>query len=253
VLTLDLEPTGSGPLDGDRLAVKDNVVVAGVPTALGSGLPGFLDDRDAEVVARARRAGARVTAKAQCEAFLLGANSFTSRPTPVRNPHDPSRSAGGSSSGSAVLVATGDADLAIGTDSGGSIRIPASHCGVVGFKPTRGRVPFSGIAPHEPFLEHAGPLAATVDRAAALFAVLDGADGLDPRQAWSVDDAPSRPTSRGGRLRVGVLQERLDLADRTCGLSTTGRCPACPTPARDWTPSTGPTSRRPTSCTWPST
>ena len=213
-VTVDLPATGCGALDGLRLAVKDNVTVAGVPTAIGSGLPGFTADRDAEVVARARAAGARVVAKAQCEAFLLGANSFTSRPAPVRNPHDPARSAGGSSSGSAVLVATGECELAVGTDSGGSVRIPASHCGVVGFKPTRGRVPFTGIAPLEPFLEHAGPMASTVDGATALFTVLDGDDGLDPRQAWSITGPlPPTPPGGAGELRMGVLHEQLELAD----------------------------------------
>ena len=214
VVVCDLPPTGSGPLAGRRLAVKDNIAVAGLPTALGSGLPGFIGDVDATVVSRARQAGAQVTAKAQCEAFLLGANSFSSQPEPVRNPHDRTRSAGGSSSGSAVLVATGEADFAFGTDAGGSIRIPASHCGVVGFKPTRGRLPYTGIAPLEPFLEHVGPMARTVADASALFSAVDGADGADPRQAWSRTHEPQHDARTDVRsLRVGVLRSQVDAAD----------------------------------------
>jgi amidase len=211
-LPCDLAPTGSGLLDGRTLAVKDSVAVAGLPMALGSGLPGFTPARDAEVVARARAAGARVVAKAQCEAFLLGANSFSSRPEPVRNPHDPARSAGGSSSGSAAMVASGLADLAIGTDSGGSIRIPAAFCGVVGFKPTRGRVPCTGSAPMEPTLGHAGPIARTVGDAAALFSVMDGADGIDPRQAWALRREGGWSGAEVKGLRIGVFERGLALA-----------------------------------------
>ncbi|WP_072382827.1 amidase [Novosphingobium sp. NDB2Meth1] len=216
VCAFDLPPTGTGPLTGKTLSVKDNIAVGGVPTALGTGQAGFIPAADAAVVARARRAGARIIAKAQCEAFLLGANSFSSRPRPVRNPHDVTRSAGGSSSGSAAMVAGGLADLALGTDSGGSIRVPAAYCGLVGFKPSRGRVSYTGIAPLEPFLEHAGPIARNVTDAAALFAALDGPDPTDIRTAWRREiaapaQAPQQP------LRLGILTGAQEMADAAIG------------------------------------
>ena len=151
--------------------------------------------------------------KAQCEAFLLGANSFSSQPKPVRNPHDPRRSAGGSSSGSAVLLAAGECDLALGTDSAGSIRIPAAYCGVVGLKPSRGCVPCTGIAPLAPWLECAGPMARNVADLAALHAVIAGPDGIDPRQTWaSAFSSITPPTSVDG-LRIGVLADAMALCD----------------------------------------
>ncbi len=194
------------------LAIKDYIAVRGAPMALGSGLPGFVPHHDATVVARVRASGGRVVAKAQCEAFLLGANSFSSRPEPVRNPYDLARSAGGSSSGPAALVAAGRVDLAIGSDSGGSIRIPAAFCGVVGLKPTRGRVPCTGMPSIEPTLEHVGPIGRTVTDVSRLFAVLDGPDGTDPRQAWARRDttAVQVPTES---LRLGVFEPGFALAD----------------------------------------
>ncbi len=203
----------AGPLAGKRLAVKDNIAVAGVPTAIGSGLAGFVGNRDATIVARATAAGAILTAKAQCEAFLLGANSFSSQPGPVRNPHDPRRSAGGSSSGSAALLAAGECDLALGTDSAGSIRIPAAYCGVVGLKPSRGCVPYSGIAPLAPWLECAGPMARSVAEAAALHAVIAGQDGIDPRQAWVSAPLAITAPSSVEHLRIGVLTDAMRQCD----------------------------------------
>jgi len=203
----------AGPLAGKRLAVKDNIAVAGVPTAIGSGLRGFVDWHDATIVARAAAAGAVLTVKAQCEAFLLGANSFSSQPGPVRNPLDPRRSAGGSSSGSAALVAAGECDVALGTDSAGSIRIPAAYCGIVGLKPGRGSVPYTGIAPLAPWLECAGPMARTVAEVAALYTVIAGRDGIDPRQVWARTPAasPSPPSPDG--LRIGVLADAMAQCD----------------------------------------
>lgn len=202
-----------GPLAGKRLAVKDNIAVADTPTAIGSGQAGFVSAQDATIVVRAANAGAILTVKAQCEAFLLGANSFSSQPAPVRNPHDPRRSAGGSSSGSAALIAAGECDLALGTDSAGSIRIPAAYCGVVGLKPSRGGVPYTGIAPLAPWLECAGPMARSVADVAALHAVIAGPDGIDPRQTWvSTLSSITPPTSADG-LRIGVLADAIALCD----------------------------------------
>lgn len=215
VTAFDLPPLGGGTLDGETLAVKDNIAVAGVPMALGTGLEGFVPGADATLVGRARRAGARVIAKAQCEFLLLGANSFSSRPAPVRNPLAPAHSAGGSSSGAAAMVGAGLATMALGTDSGGSIRIPAANCGLVGFKPSRGRVPYTGIAPLEPFLEQAGPIGRTVADVAVLFAAIEGPDGRDPRTAWCVSDPG--PERREGACRLGILQPAFDAVDKAPG------------------------------------
>ena len=127
----------------------------------------------------------------------------------MRNPWDPSRSAGGSSSGSAALVASGAADLALGGDQGGSVRIPSSFCGTVGQKPTYGLVPYTGAFPIENTLDHLGPITRTVRDAALLLSVLAGPDGLDPRQRR---DPPGTDFLDGldagaAGLRVAVVQE----------------------------------------------
>lgn len=202
-----------GPLRGKRLAVKDNIAVAGIPNAIGSGLPGFVGTEDAAIVARAASAGAVPKVKAQCEAFLLGANSFSSQPHPVRNPLDPRRSAGGSSSGSAALVAAGACDLALGTDSAGSIRIPAAYCGIVGLKPGRGSVPYTGIAPLAPYLECAGPMAPTVGDVAALYTAIAGPDGVDTRQVWAGQPPVAAPRTATAAVRLGVLEDAFALCD----------------------------------------
>jgi amidase len=200
----------AGPLAGNRLAVKDNIAVAGVPTAIGSGLPGFIGDADAMIVARAAGAGAVLRLKAQCEAFLLGANSYSSQPAPVRNPLDSRRSAGGSSSGSAALVAAGLCDMALGTDSAGSIRIPAAYCGIVGLKPGRGVVPFTGIAPLAPWLECAGPMARSVGEVADLYREIAGQDGIDPRQIWASAPVALPPPASIVSLRIGMLEDAFE-------------------------------------------
>lgn len=207
---LDLAPSARGALDGFTIAIKDNIAVAGAPMRLGSGLPGWLPSPHATIVERLLASGARLTAKAQCEAFLLGANSFTSRPAPVPNPHDPRRSAGGSSSGSASLVARRACRAAIGTDSGGSIRIPAAFCGIVGFKPSRGAVPYTGIAPLEPYLEAAGPMGTCVADIAAMFEVIAGADGRDCRSGWLAPRASDR-AMHSVRGRLALPMKWLDI------------------------------------------
>jgi amidase len=202
---VDRPASSEGPLSGKTLAVKDNVAVANIATAIGIGLPGFVSDRDATIVARAEASGARIVAKAQCEALLLGGNSFNSRPYPVRNPHDPSSSAGGSSSGPAAMVAAGLCDIALGTDSGGSIRTPSSFCGVVGLKPSRGAVPYTGIAPLAPWLEVAGPMGRNVADVTALFDAIAGPDGIDMRCGWAAKPCDRDLPNQLSQLRIGVL------------------------------------------------
>jgi amidase len=154
-----------GANEGPRLAVKDCIDVAGLPTTVGCQVIAEQASpaaRDAAVVAAARQAGARIVGKTNLTELCwsaVGANSWSG--TPV-NPADPRRVPGGSSSGSAVAVAAGEADVALGTDTGGSVRIPAACCGVVGLKTTWGRVPVAGVYPLAPSLDTVGPLGADV-------------------------------------------------------------------------------------------
>ena len=164
-----------GPLHGMPISVKDLIDVAGQPTTAASRVRrGHVALRDAPVVQRLREAGAVLIGKTNLHEFALGTTSEESAYGPVRNPHDTSRSAGGSSGGSAAAVATGMGMASIGTDTGGSIRIPAAACGVVGFKPSLGEVPTDGVVPLSATLDHVGPLARTVEDAANVWAVLAG-------------------------------------------------------------------------------
>jgi Asp-tRNA(Asn)/Glu-tRNA(Gln) amidotransferase A subunit family amidase/ketopantoate reductase len=179
----------AGELCGEPVAVKDIVSIAGVPTRCGS--PASSDEpaaRDAIIVQRLRAAGADVFAATQCLEFAAGFAHQEIGDT--RNPRNASRTSGGSSGGSAAVVAAGVCDLAIGTDTGGSIRIPAAYCGIVGLKPTYGLVPVSGIFPLSPRCDHAGTLTATVEGAARLLAVLAGrripADGEPGREKFTI-------------------------------------------------------------------
>ncbi|MET0416449.1 MAG: amidase [Actinoplanes sp.] len=205
----DIAGASSGPLAGHRVAVKDTVSVAGVAMTAGSAtLQGFAPDFDATIVTRILDAGGILAGKANCEYFCYGAGSHTSANGVVRNPHDPTRSAGGSSSGSAVLVASGAVTMAVGGDQGGSIRVPAAHCGIYGLKPTHGLVPYTGIMPVDPSIDHAGPMTATVADNALLLSVLAGPDGLDPRQVNVRQQSYADAVSAGvAGLRIGVLAE----------------------------------------------
>ncbi|MHA6626330.1 amidase [Pseudonocardia sichuanensis] len=209
-VTTSIPGAAEGPLAGRTVAIKDNVCVAGVPMMNGSRtVEGFVPRRDAAVVTRLLAAGATVAGKAVCEDLCFSGASFTSHPGPVRNPWDPSRNAGGSSSGSAVLVATGEVDLAVGGDQGGSVRIPSSFCGIVGHKPTHGLVPYTGAFPIEQTIDHLGPMTRTVADAAAMLGVMAGVDGLDPRQPTTIDPVDYLAALAEGAegLRVGVVAE----------------------------------------------
>ncbi|HEY6495166.1 MAG TPA: amidase family protein [Trebonia sp.] len=190
--------SATGPLSGRPVAVKDIIAVDGLPTRCGS--PATGDEpatADATLVARLRAAGAEVFTTAQCLEFAAGfANPGVGD---TRNPRDPARTSGGSSGGSAALVAAGVCDLAIGTDTGGSIRIPAAYCGVVGLKPTYGLVPVDGVFPLSPSLDHAGTLTATAT------------DGIALLRAIARPPAPPAPAV--GVPVIGVLSAQL--ADRS--------------------------------------
>lgn len=209
-VTTEITSGQDGPLAGRRVAVKDNIEVAGVPMMNGSAvIEGYIPRRDATVVSRLLAAGATIAGKAVCENLCFSGGSHTSRTGPVHNPWDRSKTAGGSSSGSAALVASGAADLALGGDQGGSIRIPSAFCGTVGHKPTHGLVPYTGAFPIENTLDHLGPITATVRDAALMLGVLAGPDGLDPRQRMVPPAVDYLAALDGGvnGLRVGVLAE----------------------------------------------
>jgi amidase len=204
-----IREAADGPLAGVRLAVKDSVMVAGVPMMNGADLlEGHTPDVDATVVTRALAAGAEIVGKTACEYFCLSGGSHTNAHGPTHNPHRHGWSAGGSSSGSAVAVATGQADMALGADQAGSIRMPASFSGVVGMKPTYGLVPYTGIAPIEVLIDHVGPMTRTVADNARLLQVLAGPDGIDPRQRdVHVGDYTAGLDEGVRGLRIGVLRE----------------------------------------------
>src|SRR5262249_49194532 len=149
-----------------------------------------------------------IAGKAHCEYFCFSGGSHTSAHGPVVNPRKPNYSAGGSSSGSAALLAAGEVDLAIGGDQGGSIRMPSSFCGVYGMKPTHGLVPYTGIMPIELTLDHTGPMSLNVSDNALMLEVIAGPDGLDPRQINVTTDNYSKAlTGEIGNLRIGVVKE----------------------------------------------
>jgi len=162
-----------GPLHGMPVSIKDLIDIAGQLTTAASNVrKGHLAVRDATVIQRLREAGAVILGKTNLHELGLGTTSEESAFGPVHNPHDPTRSAGGSSGGSAAAVASGMGQASIGTDTGGSIRIPAAACGVVGLKPSLGEVPTDGVVPLCPTFDHVGPITRSVEDAAALWSVL---------------------------------------------------------------------------------
>jgi aspartyl-tRNA(Asn)/glutamyl-tRNA(Gln) amidotransferase subunit A len=197
-----------GPLHGIPIALKDNIDTAGVKTTAASRV---FKDRvptdDAEVVVRLKRAGAIILGKLNLHEFALGGTSAVTFFGPVHNPWALDRVSGGSSGGSAAAVIADMCFGALGTDTGGSIRIPASLCGIVGFKPTYGRVSTRGVVPMAWTLDHVGPMCRTVEDAALMLSVIAGHDDRDPTSV----DAPVADYSRAihtpvAKLRVGVAR-----------------------------------------------
>jgi len=182
-----------GPMHGLPVALKDNIYTRGIRTTAGSKvLENFVPDEDAAVVVRLREAGAILLGKTHLHEFAYGVTSNNVFYGPARNPWDTARIPGGSSGGSAIAVAAGLCAVAIGTDTGGSIRIPAALCGVVGYKPAFGAVPMDGIVTLCASLDHAGPITRTVGDAALVDAALRG-----------VRASRSAARSSARRLRLG--------------------------------------------------
>jgi amidase len=217
-----------GLLDGKRVAVKDNIFVAGVPMANGAPLlQGFRPDFDATVVSRLLDAGAAIAGKSVCEYLCLSGGSSTASTGFVRNPRNPAYSAGGSSSGSAALVAGGTVDLALACDQAGSIRIPASWCGAVGLKPTHGLVPYTGILGMEASCDHVGPITANVADNALMLEVLAGADGLDGRQGQLQLHPYTRSLGASvAGMKIGVVTEAIGTPPCTAAVAEAVRAAA---------------------------
>jgi len=198
-----------GPLAGVTVALKDNMCTRGVPTTCSSEiLDGWRPPYDATVVQRLAAAGAVIVGKTNLDEFAMGSSTENSAFGPTRNPHDTSRVPGGSSGGSAASVAAGFTSIALGSDTGGSIRQPAALCGVVGMKPTYGAVSRYGLMAFASSLDQIGPFAADVGDAAVLLEVISGHDPLD---STSLPDAPPAVAATLGDgvegMRVGIVDE----------------------------------------------
>ena len=208
------------PLDGIPVALKDNIVQAGEPASCASRiLAGYVSPFDATVVARLRAAGAVIVGRTNLDEFAMGSSTENSCAGPTRNPWDPSRSPGGSSGGSAAAVAAGIVPAAFGSDTGGSIRQPAALCGVVGMKPTYGRVSRFGLIAFASSLDQIGPFARTAADCALL---LEAIAGHDPHDSTSLPE-PAPDFSRAltgdvSGLTLGVLREADDQSGMTPGV-----------------------------------
>ena len=214
-----VEGSDDGPLSGVTVAVKDNISTEGVRTTCGSNmLADYVPPYDATVVERLKAAGATIVGKANMDEFGMGTTTETSAFGPTENPAAPGRVPGGSSGGSAAAVAAGEADVALGSDTGGSVRCPAAFCGVVGIKPTYGLVSRYGLVAYANSLEQIGPLAPTVEEAAAVLDVIAGEDERDgtTREAPDAVGATSYTDAADGAvdgLTVGVPTELVEGVD----------------------------------------
>ncbi|KAI4724034.1 amidase signature enzyme [Aureobasidium sp. EXF-10728] len=210
-----------GKLQGKTFALKDNVALKGVPMLLGTNfIKDYVPDCDATVATRILEAGGTITGKAVCENMCHSATSHSSGTGVVENPIAKGYSSGGSSSGSGVLVALGECDGAVGADQGGSIRVPAANCGIVGLKPTFGLVPYTGSGSNEPTNDHLGPMTRTVLENAVFLEAIAGNDNIDDRSfaapppskipAYSlVANLPADRPLSGKRL--AIIKESLSL------------------------------------------
>src|SRR5262244_809185 len=201
-----------GPLAGKRIGLKDNTCIAGLPMTYGSRvLQGLVPETDATIVTRLLDAGAQIVAVLNMDNFAFSGAGDTSAYGPTLNPHSLQHLAGGSSGGSAAALYYDDIDMTIGGDQGGSIRIPASWCGVVGLKPTHSLVPYTGIVGIDPTFDHVGPMARSVADVALLLEVIAGKDPLDPRQYEVPVQSYTQALGKDIRgVRLGVVREGFD-------------------------------------------
>ncbi|HTY14829.1 MAG TPA: Asp-tRNA(Asn)/Glu-tRNA(Gln) amidotransferase subunit GatA [Methanoregulaceae archaeon] len=197
---------GPGPLSGNAVAVKDNISTAGIQTTAGSCiLKGYYPPFDAHVVSLLKKAGAAIVGKTNMDEFGMGTSTENSAFGPTLNPHDRKRVPGGSSGGSAAAIAAGMVRMALGSDTGGSIRCPAAFCGIVGLKPTYGRVSRYGLIAYANSLEQIGPMGKTVGEVSDLMGIISA---YDPRDATTIDKPYDHVPSAGVQgLRVGVPEE----------------------------------------------
>ncbi|MFD1641527.1 Asp-tRNA(Asn)/Glu-tRNA(Gln) amidotransferase subunit GatA [Halohasta litorea] len=211
-----VEGDGEGPLAGKTVAIKDNISTDGVRTTCGSAmLADYVPPYNATVVDRVLEAGGTLNGKTNMDEFGMGGTTETSAFGPVENPVDTDHVPGGSSGGSAAAVAAGEADLALGTDTGGSVRNPAAFCGVVGIKPTYGLVSRYGIVAYANSLEQVGPLATTVEDAALLLDVISGPDDRDATTNDGGADSDYAAAAHGDvdGLTVGIITDLIEGAD----------------------------------------
>lgn len=205
---ISVDPTaagGVGPLEGRPVLVKDCIDIAGQRTSNGATLrPDHIASEDAEVVRRLRHAGAVLVGKAHLAEFCFGATGANAHYGDARNPWDPARITGGSSSGSAAAVAAGLVDMSIGTDTGGSVRVPAALCGVVGLRPTFGRVSNRGVLDLSLICDTVGPIGRSVSDAALLFDAIAGYDPADPVSQPFTGAALATLEAGVAGLRIGV-------------------------------------------------
>lgn len=209
----DVGGASDGELAGKRVGVKDNIAVSGVRTSCGLAWMNHTPEQSAVVVNRLLAAGAQITAKLNMDAFAWSGGADTSSFGPVLNPVDMTRSAGGSSGGSAAALYLPEIDITLGTDQGGSVRVPASWCGVLGMKPTYGLIPYTGIMGMEGSVDHVGPMARTADDLICAMSVMAGVDGDDYRQ---------HAIANTGALRTTDHHPMHDLSNVTLGLLAEG-------------------------------
>ncbi len=211
-----------GPLHGIPVSLKDNIYTAGIRTTAGSKiLRDFVPQRDARVVTRLRSAGAVILGKTNMHEFAYGVTTNNPHYGPTRNPWDLERIPGGSSGGSAAALAAGLCYASVGTDTGGSIRIPAALCGIVGFKPTWGAVSCDGVVPLSPTLDHVGPLTRTAADAAILLNAISEAGKAKPRAPLRKSSADLRklPLGRPREFFFDVLSDDVQAAfERAIGI-----------------------------------